>query len=114
LSERAATEPAPRGLLMCKAMTISAVAVALGLLAAASAQARWSPDAPIVLAQGGFTFGSRDDLGPRYDPYSERWDQHEPAEMEVCRWLAVRTALPDGKVALRRQRVCGFKVPARD
>jgi hypothetical protein len=69
---------------------------------------------PIVLAQGGFTFGSRDDLGPRYDPYSERWDQRKPADTGVCRWVSVRAPLPDGRVAMRRQQQCGFKVPARD
>jgi hypothetical protein len=32
----------------------------------------------------------------------------------ACRWVAVRTPLPSGKVVLQRQRVCGFKIPARD
>jgi hypothetical protein len=40
------------------------------LLAAAVAPAQASPvDRPLALAQGGSTFGPRDDLGPRYDPY---------------------------------------------
>jgi hypothetical protein len=99
---------------MCKVMTIPAVAAVLCIIAAPSAQARLSADWPVILAQAGFTFGSRDDLGPRYDPYSERWDRYKPADMEVCRWLAVRTPLADGTVVLRRQRVCGFKVPTRE
>jgi hypothetical protein len=96
-------------------MTISAITAALWILAAASVQTRPSAvEWPIIIAQGSFTFGSRDDLGPRYDPYSERWDRYRPTDMETCRWLAVRTLLPDGTVVLRRQRLCGFKVPARE
>jgi hypothetical protein len=67
----------------------------------------------IVLAQGGFTFGSRDDLGPRYDPYSERWGRPKPPD-RVCRWVSVRTPLPDGKTVIRRERQCGFRVPSRE
>jgi hypothetical protein len=99
---------------MCK-VTNPAVAAILVMLATTWAQA--SPAAaerPIILAQGAFTFGSRDDLGPRYDPYSERWGRHAPTEATVCRWVTVRTPQFDGKVVLRRQRVCGFKVPARE
>jgi hypothetical protein len=85
------------------------------VLAAISAQAEISASGrPIVLAQAGFTFGSRDDLGPRYDPYSERWGRDPSSESETCRWVPVRTQLTNGKVVLRRQRLCGFKVPARD
>jgi hypothetical protein len=77
------------------------------------AQARRSlADRPVVMAQGGFTFGPRDDLGPRYDPYSER-DRYRNTDTVVCRWVEVRAQRPDGKPVLRRQRICGFKVPAR-
>jgi hypothetical protein len=103
------------GLPMRKVMTIPAVAAVLCMLAAGSGQGRSSViDRPIIMAQGGFTFGSRDDLGPRYDAYSERWDQYKPTDPYVCRWETVRTPLPDGRVVPRRQRLCGFKVPARD
>jgi hypothetical protein len=104
----------PLWIMLRKTMTNLVVAAGLCMLVAASAQARHAAvDRPMVLAQGGFTFGPRDDLGPRYDPYSERWDKYKPSDSVVCRWLAVRTPLADGKVPLRRQRVCGFKVPAR-
>jgi len=71
-------------------------------------------DRPMIIAQAGFTFGSRDDLGPRYDPYPERWDQYKPTGPYTCRWVPMRTRLPDGRMVLRRQRLCGFKVRARD
>jgi hypothetical protein len=96
---------------MCK---VTAVVVALCMLAAAAAARPSAAERPIIMAQGGFTFGSRDDLGPRYDPYSERWGPFVPTDARACRWVAVRTSLPRGKVGLRRQRLCGFKVPARD
>jgi hypothetical protein len=94
-------------------MTMLVVVVALCMLASASA-ARSAVDRPIIMVQGGFTFGSRDDLGPRYDPYSERWGPFVPTDARVCRWVAVRVPLPSGKVVLKRQRLCGFKVPARN
>jgi hypothetical protein len=73
--------------------------------------------AGIRVAQGGFTFGPRDDLGPRYDTYSERdrsRPSDRPSDTRVCRWTSVRTPLPDGRVAVRRERQCGFKVPSRE
>jgi hypothetical protein len=100
---------------MGKVTTALAACATLCMLAVAFAQAPPSAvDRPIILAQGGFTFGTRDDLGPRYDPYSERWDQYKSTDAQVCRWVAVRTSLPNGKPVVRRQRVCGFKVPARE
>ena len=91
-----------------------AAGAAFCMLAAVSALAgEPAADPPIVLAQGGFTFGSRDDLGPRYDPYSERWGRPKPPD-RICRWVLVRTPLPDGRVARRRERQCGFPVPARE
>jgi hypothetical protein len=90
-------------------------AMAVCLLMAAFEPAAASPaNPPIVLVQGGFTFGPRDDLGPRYDPYSERWGRPEPADPRVCRWVAVRTVQPDGRVVARRERQCGFRVPSRE
>ncbi len=89
--------------------------MAVSVLLAASATVGASAiDRPLALAQGGFTFGPRDDLGPRYDPYSERWGRPEPADPRVCRWVAVRTVQPDGRVVARRERQCGFRVPARE
>ena len=70
-------------------------------------------DRSMIIAQAGFTFGSRDDLGPRYDPYPEPWDRYKPSSTYVCRWVAKRTRLPDDRMVLRRERLCGFKVPAR-
>jgi hypothetical protein len=99
---------------MCKVMTIPAVAAALFMLASAAAARPSAVDRQFIMAQGGFTFGARDDLGPRYDPYSERWGPFVPTDARACRWVAVRTPLPSGKIGLRRQRLCGFKVPARD
>jgi hypothetical protein len=91
-----------------------AVAAAACVLAAISAQAETSAfGRPIVLAQAGFTFGSRDDLGPRYDPYSERYGRDRSSDSETCCWVPVRRRLSGGEVVLRQQRLCGFKVPAR-
>jgi hypothetical protein len=94
---------------------VRAGAAALWLAAASSAQTEPSrvAGAPMVMAQAGFTFGARDDLGPRYDPYSERWDRYRPPQPVVCRWLSVRTAGAGGKMVVRKQRVCGVRVPAR-
>ena len=88
------------------------------LPAAAFAEQRPSPralvpTAAIIVAQAGITFGGRDDLGPRYDPGSDRWESYQPPYGKVCRWVTVRIPAIDGKVTLRRQHVCGFKVPAR-
>jgi hypothetical protein len=99
---------------MCRVMTIPAVAAALFMLASAAAARPSAVDRQFIMAQGGFTFGGRDDLGPRYDPYSERWGPFVPTDARACRWVAVRTPLPSGKIGLWRQRLCGFKVPARD
>jgi hypothetical protein len=99
---------------MCKVMPIPAVVVGVCMLSAAVTARPSVADRPIIMAQGGFTFGARDDLGPRYDPYSERWRPFVPTDARACRWVAVPTRLPSGKVGLRRQRLCGFKVPARD
>jgi hypothetical protein len=49
---------------------ITVIVAALFMLVAAAAARPFAVDHPIIVAQGGFTFGSRDDLGPRYDPYS--------------------------------------------
>jgi hypothetical protein len=99
---------------MDRAITIPAAA-GLCLVVAACVPGWASPaDRPLVLAQGGFTFGPRDDLGPRYDPYSERWGRPEPADPRICRWVAVRTLNPDGRTVLRRERQCGFRVPSRE
>ena len=119
LAELAASVTAPlrtmRAFDRCSGMKVPRLFLILCLLAAAAAPGAASPvERPLVLAQGGFTFGSRDDLGPRYDPYSERWGRPEPADPRVCRWVAVRTPQPDGRVVLRRQRQCGFRVPARE
>ena len=95
---------------MYKWITIPAACA--GALAAASATAVETPvSRPIIVAQGGFTFGQRDDLGPRYDPYTERWGRPKPPD-QICRWVSVRTLLPDGQTVLRRERQCGFAVPA--
>jgi hypothetical protein len=95
-------------------MKIGVIAAGLCLTTAAAVQAGSSAaDQPLVLAQGGFTFGSRDDLGPRYDPYSERWGRPKPPDT-VCRWVQRRAQLPDGRVVTRRERECGFRVPARE
>jgi hypothetical protein len=98
---------------MFKGIALSAVA-ALCLNATAASAEQAAGERLLVIAQGGFTFGSRDDLGPRYDAYSERWDQYKPTSPTVCRWVSVRALQPDGKVKVERQHVCGFKVPARD
>jgi hypothetical protein len=50
---------------MCKVMTIPAVAAALFMLASAAAARPSAVDRQIIMAQGGFTFGSRNDPGPR-------------------------------------------------
>jgi len=71
------------------------------------------PASRIVMAQAGITFGPSDDRGPRYDPGSDRWETYRPPYGKVCGWVMVRTPMGNGKVALRRQHVCGFKAPAR-
>jgi hypothetical protein len=71
------------------------------------------PTAAIIVAQGGFTFGRPDDLGPRYDQGSDRWETYQQPYGKVCRWVTVRIPTVNGKVTLQRQHVCGFKVPAR-
>src|SRR5215216_6532859 len=93
---------------------MTAVAVVLCMVVASAAARRSAAERPIIMAQGGFTFGSRDDFGPRYDPYSERWGPFVPTDARACRWVTMRTPLPSGKIVLRRQRLCGFKLPARD
>jgi hypothetical protein len=98
---------------MRKWITVSAGCTVSCLLVASAQAAGTADDQPIIVAQGGFTFGSRDDLGPRYDPYSERWGRPKPPD-RVCRWVSVRTPLPDGRTVLRRERQCGFTVPARE
>ena len=98
---------------MRKAMMLPIVVLSLGM-PAVTTQANTSGGHPtIILAQAGFGFGSRDDLGPRYDPYSDRWDRYQPPYGPACRWVQVRASLADGRVVLRRQHICGFKVPAR-
>src|SRR5829696_7793444 len=98
---------------MRKSITLPAACAALCALVAAARAEPSAADQPVVVVQGGFTFGPRDDLGPRYDPYSERWGRPKPPD-RVCRWVSVRTPLPDGRVAVRRERQCGFTVPARE
>ena len=94
-------------------VTALAAALCLGVGTSALSQ---QPDSnrAIVVAQGAFSFGKPDDLGPRYEPYSERWDQYKPPETYTCRLINVREPQPDGRMVLRRQRVCGFRVPARN
>jgi hypothetical protein len=60
---------------------------------------------------GGFTFGNRNDLGPRYEPYPERmWESY--ARTGRCPPVTVRTRLPNGRVVVRRipwnAQACGF------
>jgi hypothetical protein len=93
-------------------LPILAAAISAAMVAFAPARVPAVPH-PIVTAQAGVTFGWRDDLGPRYDSYSERDNYRPPPYGEVCRWMTVRTPAADGKVRLRRERVGGFKVPAR-
>ena len=69
-----------------------------------------NPKAPLVLAQAGITIGPRNDLGPRYEPYSESWKTFRPPP--PCEWVTVQTRTPDGKVV--RERKWGCRVPARD
>ena len=72
------------------------------------------PKAAVNVAQAGVTFGPSDDRGPRYDPGLDRWETYRPPYGKVCGWVMVRTPpMGNGKVALRRQHVCGFKAPAR-
>jgi hypothetical protein len=74
---------------MCKVMT--AVVVALCMLAAAAAARPSAEERPIIMAQGGFTFGSRDDLGPRYDPIRSGGVRSCPrTPARVVGWLCVR------------------------
>ena len=99
---------------MCKAVVFPIAVVAFGMLAVVAAQAKIpTGHAMVTMAQAGFSFGFRDDLGPRYDPGSDRWDHYQPPYGPACRWVSLRTPLANGKVVLRRQRICGFKVPAR-
>ena len=93
--------------------TAAAAAVLLMIEETGAQDGALTRDRSMIIAQAGFTFGSRDDLGPRYDPYPERWDRYKPSSTYVCRWVAKRTRLPDDRMVLRRERLCGFKVPAR-
>jgi hypothetical protein len=94
-------------------LTVAVITVVLPTVALAEHRLPTRAPAAIIVAQGGFTFGRPDDLGPRYDPGSDRWDTYQPPYGKVCRWVMVRIPTVNGKVALRRQHVCGFKVPAR-
>jgi hypothetical protein len=52
-------------------------------------------------AGGGFTFGNRNDLGPRYELYPERmWEIYK--RTGTCPPVEVRTRLPNGRVVVRR------------
>lgn len=60
---------------------------------------------------GGFTFGKRNDLGPRYEFYPERlWEDYK--RTGTCRPLTVRERLPNGRVVTRKvplnPEACGF------
>jgi len=62
-------------------------------------------------AGGGFTLGSRNDFGPRYEPYPERmWESY--TRTGACPPVAVRTRLPNGRAVVRRvpwnPKACGF------
>jgi hypothetical protein len=99
-------------------MNLSGLIVAAMVPTIALAEQRLLPPAPvptaaIIVAQGGVTFGARDNLGPRYDPGSDRWETYQPPYGKVCRWVTVRTPALSGKATAPRQYVCGFKVPAR-
>ena len=60
---------------------------------------------------GGWTLGTRNDLGPRYELYPERmWESY--ARSGTCPPVEVRTRQRNGKVVVRRvpwdPRACGF------
>lgn len=62
-------------------------------------------------AGAGFTFGNRNDLGPRYEPYPERaWESY--TRTGTCPPVEVRTVAPNGRVVVRRvpwnPKACGF------
>jgi hypothetical protein len=88
----------------------AAATTALVLLASTAGPTAASDARPLVLAQAGITIGPRDDLGPRYEPYSESWKTYRPPP--PCEWVTVRTRGPDGKVV--QQKKWGCRVPARD
>jgi hypothetical protein len=65
----------------------------------------------IAQAGGGWTLGTRNDLGPRYEPYPERmWESY--ARTGTCPPVEVRERQRNGKVVVRRvpwdPRACGF------
>jgi hypothetical protein len=69
------------------------------------------PTSALAQAGGGWTLGTRNDLGPRYEPYPERmWESY--ARTGTCPPVEVRTRQRNGKVVLRRvpwdPRACGF------
>ncbi len=106
---RKAPAPPSLGILAeTEAITIPAVA-GLCLVAAAFVPA-WASLAarPLVMAQGGFTFGPRD------DHYSERSGRPVPADPRVCRWVAVRTVNPMAGRWCGASGSAGSRVPARE
>jgi hypothetical protein len=65
----------------------------------------------LAQAGGGWTLGTRNDLGPRYEPYPERmWESY--ARTGTCPPVEVRERQRNGKVVVRRvpwdPRACGF------
>jgi hypothetical protein len=83
---------------------VGAGAAVMILAASASAPA-------LAQAGGGWTLGTRNDLGPRYEPYPERmWESY--ARTGTCPPVTVRTRDRNGKVVVRRvpwdPRACGF------
>jgi hypothetical protein len=85
-------------------------ATAITTLATAAPVPAPTPDPPLLLAQAGITIGPRNDLGPRYEPYSESWRTYRPPP--PCEWVTVQTRRPDGTVV--REKKWGCRVPARD
>jgi hypothetical protein len=90
---------------MLPAIRVIGTLIACSVLIAASATR--------VIAQGagGFTFGNRNDLGPRYELYPERmWDSY--TRTGTCPPVEMRTHLPNGRVVVRRvpwnPKACGF------
>jgi hypothetical protein len=74
------------------------------------------PTPALAQAGGGWTLGTRNDLGPRYEPYAERmWESY--ARTGACPPVTVRTRQRNGKLVVRRvpwdPRACGFN-PLRD
>ena len=92
-------------------MLTARIALTVGMAALTAASA-WPATAEpaVVLVQGGITIEPRNDLGPRYEPYSESWKTYRPPP--PCEWVTVQTRTPDGKVL--RERKWGCRVPARD